>query len=793
MIEVADKKNLEKSQEKWLKILQKAVKELHFLTTSTEGEFLSIGGSFQDFWMRADEMSQISSSAAELMSGREIRAAVDGLESLVEQIKNYMDRCGTDLDTNTKRLTKIKSTIETILRPLESFKRIVKTMKMMSIATRIESSRLGRNEAGFNTLADEIKKLATRIAHKSGDIMEQGKNLSEIMGKSCDKVAALQGTSGVGLHKNLLYASDSVLSMREMNNAASVSTKSISEQNKKIYMNVEEVITSIQFHDITRQQIEHVESALNDTCKWLKSSSEKTSVIFKTGEVCKLQRAQLSHSMKEILNAVNSIKENLRGISGNVSDMIKETAKMIGDVNRTGSSTLIEIERHISSVTSSLVKSSEEYGKLSSVLSESAKNAKKMTSFVNDITETGAEIELIALNARIKANHTGDKGAAMGAIAEAIQQLSIESKERTIKILDVIGEISLYAEEMFDDFKDNNQSAQVETMVGELKSLISSMNRVNDRVISYMKQLEEAGKTLAGDIDSAVFSINVHNEMAEVIEKVLKDIDIIINETKSTVSISASDKEKYLKELAVRYTMDSERLIHQSAFGSKKQSGNGKRKKAGLKNLEVKKMVTSSIEHNVELFGDDSSMGDNIELFGNDSSMGDNIEMFGDDSSTGDNVELFGNDSSMDDNVELFGDDSSMDDNVELFGDDSSMGDNVELFGDDSSMGDNVELFGDDSSMGDNVELFGDDSSMGDNVELFGDDSSMGDNVELFGDDSSMGDNVELFGDDSSMGDNMELFGTDSTSKGSKTDSSMGDNVELFEEDEDLGDNVELF
>ena len=55
----------------------------------------------------------------------------------------------------------------------------------------------------------------------------------------------------------------------------------------------------------------------------------------------------------------------------------------------------------------------------------------EIATFVGDIEKIGEEIKLIALNAQIKSAYTGDEGAALGVLAEAIQRLSIDAIDHT--------------------------------------------------------------------------------------------------------------------------------------------------------------------------------------------------------------------------------------------------------------------------------------------------------------------------------------------------------------------------
>jgi len=697
---LAEKEILEKNYKIWMELLGKFASSIDSVNKSTENEFLSIGSRLMELSSMADNISKECSSAVNLIAGHEMISSIEGLGNLSDSMERYLNASDVDLQNSTKNLETIKHMLDSIHKPMEGFKKIVKVLKMMAVSTRIESARLGRSDAGFNTLADDIKKLAARIAIKSIDITEQSRFMGDIIGETISGVVQLETEQ----HKHIITILDNVRfslsSLQDMNINSSSTANNILLQSQNICTNIGELVMSIQFHDITRQQIEHVVSAIQDVCKWLKEEIHSRGkggedFIGRVRYICELQRAQLAYSLQEFIEAVNRIKENLQAIGKHISAMSEEIRKTVGDIDKTGSSFLGDIEKGLTSVISSLLKSEDTHRNVSNSMGSGAAKVKQMCSFAGDIEQTGKEIELIALNARIKATHIGESGAAMGAIAEAIQQLSLDSRSQTGSVLDFLNNISELSEKLSkgtcEGEKENNDARN---MVRDLKVLVNSLRKMNDNIIVLMNHLNTASKDLSFHIEKTVGEINVHTRVSSVINNILKELDEIVCQAKNLEPASTAGRKDFLKDLEVRYTMDSERKIHLSkVIQVKPKISKVSHKTTGsepsTKSRPVQKNPPAVVRRdrtlpdkiekpvpadNVELFGESDSIGDNVELFGESDSIGDNVELFGESDSIGDNVELFGESDSIGDNVELFGEDENKNNKEE------DLGDNVELF-----------------------------------------------------------------------------------------------------------------
>lgn len=651
----------------WLCSFRELAKKLRDITSSTEGDFLEVGSSLQNYYFKAEEISKKASSIAGLMSGGEIEHAIDGLGNILDELNHHMSHLQKKSSMYSSNMENLLELLHNAIKLIEQFRKIVNFLSMLGISTRIESSHLGKSDAGFKTLAVDIKKLAKLIDSKSSNIEEQSETMSGLIKQTKAKLLEMRNRQNQQAMIILSSARKSLEILNNLHENSSQVAKSISDQSENISRNIGEVVTSSQFHDITRQQIEHVSEALEELSDELNPHQGNHSnedeqywreLIGVTGNILDIQRSQLYHSDNEFSTAVNNIINNLQGISASVSNMSAETTRLSGATSEEGSSILRKIEEGVTSIISLLNENINTSQELSSAVSMVAGKVSELTGFVSDIDDISSEIELIALNARVKAAHTGSKGAALGVLAESLQKLSIEAHSRTLVVSSELSKIVDTSSSLNQDIIEelNNRDSGVKTMVDGLEGLLKSLRDVNSHIFQLLKEVDKSGKALSADIRKFTTKINVHNEVSSVINPVLKQLDNIISESREMVPAYEAKDFKRLKALSNRYTMDSERHIHKS--------------------VDVPYKVDK--DYTKTNFNSKYSDNDNIDLFDTVTD-DDNIELF--DNSAND-IQLW------DDGVELFGgeEESSYKEEVDM-----QPNDNIELF--DEDFGDNVDLF----------------------------------------------------------------------------------------------------
>ena len=242
----------------WRHALLALANDLESLGKSTEGEFLSIGEKLQDFYQRAGDISKISSTVARLMSGEELGTAIEGFRNVVDRMK----RLEGESRRNTKTLRDVLENLARLNRHVDGFHKTIRHLRVLCVSTRIESARLGDRDAGFETLADEVGKLSLEIENRCFQLLASSDSLSQLIGQTLAKVldleTAQQTQAGIVFDKTM----SSLESLLERHALSATGAGQISTRYEAVSQRIGEIVSSMQFHDITRQRIEHVQQAL---------------------------------------------------------------------------------------------------------------------------------------------------------------------------------------------------------------------------------------------------------------------------------------------------------------------------------------------------------------------------------------------------------------------------------------------------------------------------------------------------------------------------------------------------
>ncbi len=565
----------------WSRELREVSTELSALGHRTEGEFLSVGESLREVHARAKAVSEKASSAAALASGAEIDSAIDGLRAMVGRMNVFLSRSGSEAARNEEALRRVGRVLGEVRGPLTEFKKVVRSLRVLGVSTKIESARLGQRSGDFRTLAESVGDLAALIESKSDNIVERGAVLDASIDDTLSRVLEHESALRERARAILADASMSLAALVDAHDKGAETAKAVSDRSSGISGDIGAVVTSMQFHDITRQQIEHVVDAFADLDRKIAAVSggwpgapaaDRRRVAGLARDICALQAAHLDNAQKTFASAVDSVSRSLRGIACGADGIAGDAGRMAGTVDLTGHTALSSTEQGLSSVVSALKESVGAGRDLAEVVRAAADTVEEMSAFAGDIDQIGIEIELVALNAVVKAAHTGEKGAALGVLAESIQKLSSDSRCQATAVADALREVRSAAGELRTSAAagggDESGDREVDAMVRDLGSLLDSLHQVNGNIGACISGLDDSARSLSEDIERIVGGITVHHVMSGVVGDVVKDVGDIERQARALAPAERNVAEAdVLHSLAKRYTMQKERKVHLSVTG----------------------------------------------------------------------------------------------------------------------------------------------------------------------------------------------------------------------------------
>jgi len=552
---------LSRSSAGWSAGLGGMAAELKVVAATTEDEFLAIGGSLQDFYQRGAGISSLASEMVGEVAGEQVSGAMSGLGEMLDEMGRYVENAQQEIERSSSTLHEILGLLDHVAGPLAGFKKVNKVLRMLSISTKIESARLGQSAAGFDTLASDVGNLSVQVNEKAAIILSRKDELSKVIEQTLTGVL----DSGAQQHDLVTGILDktrgSLAALTAINARCTSAAAGISAVSEEVSRNIGEVVMSMQAHDMVRQQIEHVDQTLSELKGRLAAGPVDADEV---AAVCELQTAQLRHASAELDAAVQTIIGNLQEVARKQSGLSRETSSLSGIADQAGGSFFTEMQKDISVVTVALLESSKVNHSLCVAMGAVSDTVGEIAGFVGDIETIGEEIKLIALNAQIKSAYTGDEGAALGVLAEAIQRLSIDAIDHTNAVSGTLQAIIAVTDRLNNGvcLEISSLEAEVSGMVASLSSLLDVLREVNETLHRSLSRMDDAVTRLSSDIDQVTAGITVHRKVSQVLDGAVLGLGGIITEARRLAPAKASGAK--LEELASRYTMHSERKIHES-------------------------------------------------------------------------------------------------------------------------------------------------------------------------------------------------------------------------------------
>jgi methyl-accepting chemotaxis protein len=575
------------------------------LAGTTEDEFLQIGSQMQDFYHRSSEITNMANHLVDSVSGEQVQSLIDRLRRMMADMEAYLASARSQSSASCASLEQILNLLDQVSQPLVGFQKLTKTLRMLGISTKIESSRLGELGFGFQTLALDVEKLSHLVSEKSSNILSHRQLLAGMIENNLQIVRRSELAQDKELSGVLADTSGSLEELVSVNSRCSSFGILVSSVSAEVSDNISEVVSSMQMHDMTRQQVEHIVEALERLSTKLQDSpvdgadqERYSKLIIEAGDVCELQSAQLRFAASELCGAVHSIVDNLRDVASKQALMASESLSTTGVVDSSGGSFMDSISRGMGTVTTVLATCASSDREMAVTLSKVAETMQEVSGFVSDIEEIGSEIDLIALNSQVKAAHTGTEGAALGVLAEAIKRLSDDAITQTELVSRTLVQVNQSTDHLFHDASEETEQlgARIATMEQELSEILSALGRMNADLMSLLANLGQRVGQLTCDIESATSSIDVHLRVQQMADEAMASLDSIVCKAREIEPASLEFKDN-LRHMEARYTMDSERHIHET-IARKRGSG-------GAVAVVATKAAAS----------DDSEFGDNVDLF----------------------------------------------------------------------------------------------------------------------------------------------------------------------------------
>ena len=554
----------------WRETLQQVIADLDLLNRNTEQDFLTIGGRLAGF---IEKVNLISSQLAVLATFNSqeqglhaSQALTCALDRSTEMRTRYADHNGVlgDMRQEAGRLKEI----------LSGFQGTVSTFHTLGVLTRIETARLGTAGADFGSLADDVNLLAGNVQVKVEGALDAAALLIPSIETALLNISGIEDGEAKDLPlviSGIMASLSSFRSFRDMQDRAQASSLRLGTQYAAILGAFKKLIVSIQFHDLTRQQVEHVIEVLGRLCAESPGPGDGMSRDPRgAAGVLALQSLQLAHAGEKFAASAASVAGNLDDIAARVLEMAAESQTLSGSTEDEKNSFFLQMERGCTFVLDSLshCASAEATARVTS--GTLAGSIDRMRGSIEEVRAMEIEMQRIALNASIRAAHIGVSGDALGVLAGSMRQQASECGERSECLGEALGSMSqaatrLSVQDMPPAGDGGCQESGLDQQGGldEMRSGVSELHSSSERSFAQIARIIACGARLREDLSATRQGFVVGELFAAAVSRARDMLREIGDRNPSPLPPDGSPAPDLgLHDFATHYTMQSELDVH---------------------------------------------------------------------------------------------------------------------------------------------------------------------------------------------------------------------------------------
>jgi hypothetical protein len=423
--------------------------------TESEVDYIAFGNRLNKLYEKTSEVSKTASSLISLTMGERLNAQIRGLNEVIERTKILAAEPGQGIQSFTVILEMAKQ-LEMHLVPMAN---IVGTLQALSNLIKIEIARVGVDRDGFGALSEEVIALAETIRDKSLPMIDQSSSLTKLVEENLARILSFKQRQEekIRLIRARVMTNLGVLS--ERHEIASRRLNNIAKTWAEITHSIGEIVSAMQFHDITRQRIEHVSEALIKTfdrgtppgfrtdsrfavIAYLKKSLRRLlpfpaqTDMAEAYQNCLLQKAQLLHTKEDLISSSERIGGSLETLANRIGEMSGEAREVTEHARGSKASFFSEMEKAMIFVTEAINECSEINEQTTTAVDRFTTAIAQMEGFLKGVVKIGIEMKMVSLNAAIHAAQFGQEGMALGVLADYLH----ESSQSTSKQIGAIGE-----------------------------------------------------------------------------------------------------------------------------------------------------------------------------------------------------------------------------------------------------------------------------------------------------------------------------------------------------------------
>lgn len=549
------------------------------LNESSAKDFLTLNSNLKENFKLAKDISSNAKELFEILSGKDRNYLLNKLDTFNTGLKFQIEGFSDCVVKGSKVVETIQGLFDSMFIPIKNFNQNLMTINFLLANLKLNVTYLKQEQSIFeksDMLMNKIKEVK-----ESYDIFNSKVNKLKILSDSIKSYfVQLKNKQTLTLETILEQVQTSVTVLSARYQEASVQMPQLTQKTEHYFENVSKIITNLQFHDIIRQKMEHVQNTHKEIINELNNFdfednkatlTDDTSKFLQIRDIAGIQVAQLIHTNQEYQTAIEKITKDFLEIG----DDMKAISEMCN--NFSGYSPMLMGSRDFKSIESNLETSIDLIKKFGSdgelFISKVTLIVNAVSELKNEIAGIDKEFEFIKTGLTDIFHILKPKEQKLPAIYRLGKQLSDISKSIKNELNTVSSQFkdaeneTVILETLLEDNFETKFNINLDKFSESIYSVVKILNMDNAKVEEILKQNGEFGGRLSMDIKASIEEVKYYDFFEQIIEEIIGELTNIYIALKSDLTVDIKDISYDLESLKERYTMESQRSIHEKVLG----------------------------------------------------------------------------------------------------------------------------------------------------------------------------------------------------------------------------------
>lgn len=507
----------------------------------------------------------------DLISGQNNNDNFSDLSNFYHQSKNYLDNFILQISHSISTLEKILSDLNLINIPLKNFKQNYMTLRYLE-ANLVLKNNLEK-KSSEDGIINKINSLVKDATHIYPVISENINQLKASIRNSIENLSAIKNENIYYIDQILFDVNSSIQLLTNKHEEYKQQSPKLKYTSDNFLNSISQIITNIQYHDIIRQKMEHIQHTHKSIISQLQelyqkeniTESDQAEYFVRIKDITSLQIAQLLQTNKDYQNAIDIITKKVNEIGNDITFISTICLQLTFYTQKAGETHFGEIKYKLESTINLIDKFAKsnrdfvfEITAINNTINEINQNIKQLKKINTELTE----FQNLFISKNIETPN-------INSISEQIRNVSTDIQNTINSCLQLFGETNDLNNHLKSNianyYQESDRSQKVISIkkeTQEIKRILKKYDQKNQELQKLIKEINHSSINNTNEIKRSVEKITYYDYFDKIIDEIILELNEINQELEYKLLPENKDVKNRLEDIKKTYTTDSEHYIH---------------------------------------------------------------------------------------------------------------------------------------------------------------------------------------------------------------------------------------